>query len=293
MIHGGAGAIHSPERYEESLRRVIEAGADLLDKGGSALDAVVHCVTMLEDNPLYNAGCGSVLNSEGAVLCDASIMDGRTLDAGAIAGVSGVKNPVLLARAVMEKSRHVFLIGEGAEHFARQYGISFESPQYFLTEASMRQLASAKQNQTTALDHSETEKKLGTVGAVARDKSGNLAAATSTGGIVNQLPGRVGDSALIGAGTLADNASCAISCTGVGEHFIRTSLAKTAALLIEYRGMDADDAAHEAIRYLRDKVHGLGGLIIVDRDGVCGRACSTPGMLTAAASNGEIHVQTV
>ncbi len=293
MIHGGAGAIRSPERYEGSLRRVIEAGADLLDKGGSALDAVAHCVTLLEDNPLYNAGCGAVLNSEGAVLCDASIMDGRTLDAGAIAGVRGVKNPVLLARAVMEKSRHVLLIGAGAEHFALQHGIIFESPSYFLTEETVKQLASAKQKETMTLNSSKTEYKLGTVGAVARDKSGNLAAATSTGGIVNQLPGRVGDSALVGAGTLADNASCAISCTGLGEHFIRTSLAKTVALLVEYRGMRADAAANEAIRYLVEKVHGLGGLIIVDRNGACGRACSTPGMLTAMACNGEIHVQTV
>ena len=263
MIHGGAGAIHAPERYEGSLRHVIEEGAHLLKTGASALDAVTHCVVLLEDDPLYNAGRGSVLNADGIVECDASIMDGRTLDAGAIAGVRGVRNPVLLARAVMEKNEHVLLIGEGAARFAREHGISFEDAEYFLTEARIAQLSKAKEKQAIVLDHSQThERKLGTVGAVARDKSGNLAAVTSTGGVVNQRWGRVGNSAIIGAGTFADNASCAISCTGVGEHFLRTSLAKTAALFIEYRGMHAEEAANEAIRYLVDKVHGFGGLIM-------------------------------
>src|SRR6202040_550885 len=193
MIHGGAGAIHAPERYDGSLRRIIEAGAQLLETGASALDAVTHCVMLLEDDPLYNAGRGSVLNVDGIVECDASIMDGRTLDAGAIAGVRGVRNPVLLARAVMEKSEHVFLIGEGAERFAREHGISFEDAEYFLTEARIAQLAEAKKKQAIVFDHSKAnERKLGTVGAVARDRSGNLAAATSTGGLVNQQWGRVG-----------------------------------------------------------------------------------------------------
>lgn len=250
-------------------------------------------VMLLEDDPLYNAGRGSVLNADGTVECDASVMDGRTLDAGAIAGVRGVRNPVLLARAVMEKSGHVFLIGEGAERFAREHGIPFEDAEYFLTEARIAQLAKAKEKQAIVLDHSQTnERKLGTVGAVARDRCGNLAAATSTGGVVNQQCGRVGDSAVIGAGTFADNASCAISCTGVGEHFLRTSLAKTAALFIEYRGMRADEAADAAIQYLVDKVHGFGGLIIVDRDGACARAHSTPGMVTATVQNGQVDVQT-
>jgi L-asparaginase / beta-aspartyl-peptidase len=293
MIHGGAGAIRAPERFEGSLRHVIEAGVHLLKEGASALDVVTHCVVLLEDDPLYNAGRGSVLNVDGVALCDASIMDGRTLDAGAIAGVRGVRNPVLLARAVMEKSEHVFLIGEGAEKFASEHRIAFEDAKYFLTEARIEQLAKAKQKHATILDHSQTEaKKLGTVGAVARDKSGNLAAATSTGGVVNQLWGRVGDSAVIGAGTFADNASCAISCTGVGEHFLRASLAKTASLFVQYRGMRADEAANAAIRYLVDKVHGLGGLILVDRSGACARAHSTPGMVSATAENGKVHVQT-
>ena len=292
MIHGGAGAIHASERYEGSLRQIIEAGAHLLETGASALDAVTHCVMLLEDDPLYNAGRGSVLNADGVVECDASIMDGRTLAAGAIAGVRGVRNPVLLARAVMEKSDHVLLIGEGAQQFAREQHLSFEDAEYFLTEARIAQLAKAKEKQAIGLDHSQAEEsKLGTVGAVARDKSGDLAAATSTGGVVNQRRGRVGDFAIIGAGTFADNASCAISCTGVGEHFLRTSLAKTAALFVEYRGMRAAAAADAAIGYLVDKVQGLGGLIIIDHDGGCARAHSTPGMVTATAKNGEARIQ--
>lgn len=293
MIHGGAGAIRAPERFEESLRRVIGAGASLLSRGAPALDAVAHCVAALEDDPLYNAGRGSVPNADGFVECDASIMDGRDLEAGAVAGVRRVRNPVLLARAVMEKSGHVFLIGEGAEHFARQQGLAFEEDAYFLTDARLAQLAKAKAAQGVALDHSMIgEEKLGTVGAVARDKAGNLAAATSTGGVVNQFPGRVGDSPVIGAGVYADNAACAVSCTGVGEHFLRTSLARTVACLIEHRGLRAAAAAAAAIDYLTGKVNGLGGLIVVDRDGGCARAHSTPGMITAMAENGEIRIQT-
>ena len=253
-------------RFGTSSKRALA----LLEKGASALDAVTHCVVLLEDDPLYNAGRGSVLNAQGIVDCDASIMDGRTMDAGAIAGVRGIKNPVLLARAVLEASEHVFLIGEGAETFAREHKLSFEEADYFLTEHRVAQLARVKEKQSVALDHSQAnDLKLGTVGAVARDKDGNLAAATSTGGLVNKQFGRVGDSAVIGAGTFADNASCAISCTGIGEHFLRTSLARTAAFFIEYRGMRAQEAADAAIRYLTQKIQGLGGLILIDRDGGC------------------------
>ncbi|QXX74348.1 isoaspartyl peptidase/L-asparaginase family protein [Methylovirgula sp. HY1] len=291
MIHGGAGVIRAPENYDASLRHIIETGAALLDQGASALDAVTHCVALLEDDPLYNAGRGSVLNAQGIVDCDASIMDGRTLDAGAIAGVRGVKNPVLLARAVLEKSEHVFLIGEGAEIFAREHKISFEEADYFLTEHRVAQLARVKEKQSVALDHSQAnDLKLGTVGAVARDRDGNLAAATSTGGLVNKQFGRVGDSAVIGAGTYADNASCAISCTGIGEHFLRTSLARTAAFFVEYQGMNAQEAADAAIRHLTQKIQGVGGLILIDRNGECGQAHSTPDMLSATAVKGEIWV---
>lgn len=289
MIHGGAGAVRAPERFEPSLRQVIEQGAVLLENGASALDAVTLCVSRLEDDPLFNAGRGSVLNAEGIVECDASIMDGHTLAAGAVAGVRGVKNPVRLARTVMETSEHVLLIGEGAEEFARAHDIAFEEPAYFLTDYRVAQLARVKEKLAVALDHSD-DWKLGTVGAVARDRDGNLAAATSTGGLVNKQWGRVGDSPIIGAGTFADNASCAVSCTGIGEHFLRTALARTAALFVEDRGLTAQEAADEAIRYLKDKVQGLGGLIVVDRNGACGRAFSTPGMVSAAAVDGYIQI---
>ncbi|MGJ0621576.1 MAG: isoaspartyl peptidase/L-asparaginase family protein [Methylocystis sp.] len=291
MIHGGAGAIREPRRFESSLRAIVESGARLLAAGASALDAVVHCVALLEDDPLFNAGRGSVLNAEGEVLCDASVMDGRTLKAGAVAAIRGVKNPARLAYEVMEHSGHVLLVGEGAERFARGRRLAFEGEDYFITQERVAQLAKAKRKREIALDHSgAVDEKLGTVGAVARDRNGDLAAATSTGGVVNQRSGRVGDSPIIGAGTFADNASCAVSCTGVGEDFIRTSLARTAGFFVEHRAMPAEAAAREAIRYLVAKVNGQGGLIVVDRQGRCGRAHSTPGMLTAAFVGGAARV---
>jgi beta-aspartyl-peptidase (threonine type) len=293
MIHGGAGAIRDPRRYEASLRAIVKSGASLLAAGSSALDAVVHCVALLEDDSLYNAGRGSVRNAEGSVLCDASIMEGRTLKAGAVAAVRGVRNPVRLAYEVMEKSGHALLVGEGAARFARERRLAFESEDYFRTEERVAQLAKAKRKRETALDHSESDDTIfGTVGAVARDRNGDLAAATSTGGVVNQPAGRVGDSPIIGAGTFADNASCAVSCTGVGEDFIRTALARTVSFFVEFRGMQAEEAAREAIRYLVDKVDGQGGLILIDRQGRCGRAHSTPVMLTATFVNGVIRVET-
>lgn len=291
MIHGGAGAIRAPERFAPSLRAIIETGADLLTKGASALDAVTECVRLLEDDPLFNAGRGSVLNADGAIYCDASVMDGGGLAAGAIAGVRRVRNPVLLARLVMERTPHVFLIGEGAERFGRAQGVVFEEDAYFLTPERQAEFARAKARGATTLDHAATEEgKLGTVGAVARDNAGNVAAATSTGGLANQMFGRVGDSPVIGAGVFADNDSCAISCTGIGEQFLRTSLARIASIFVETQGMTATDAATAAIAYLVRKVKGSGGLIIVDRNGGCGAAYSTPGMLRASFENGKISV---
>jgi beta-aspartyl-peptidase (threonine type) len=293
MIHGGAGTIQAPESFSVSLQRIIEAGATMLAGGASALDVVAHCVMMLEDDPLYNAGRGSALNADGAAFCDAAIMDGRNLAAGAVAGVQGVRNPVLLARLVMERTPHVFLIGAGAERFGREQGVAFEESDYFVTTERRAQLARAKARHEASLDHmGPGGGKLGTVGAAARDSRGDLAAATSTGGLINQMYGRVGDSPVIGAGVFADNASCAISCTGVGEQFLRTSLARTAAFLVEERGLKAQEAAREAIAYLVRKVQGSGGLIVVDRDGGCGLAHSTPGMLTASARDGVIEIGT-
>lgn len=292
MIHGGAGAIREPAQYEGSLRAVIETGVRLLEAGASALDAVAHCVALLEDDPLFNAGRGSVLNAAGDIFMDASIMDGRDLSAGAVAGVRGVRNPVRLARAVMEKSGHVLLIGAGAEAFAASQGLAVEEPDYFRTETRLAQLMRAQARASVALDHAaDMEGKLGTVGAVARDLAGNLAVATSTGGVTNQAVGRVGDSPIIGAGTYADNQSAAISCTGRGEDFIRTTLARVAAFNVEAHGMAAPEAARAAIDHLARKTQGQGGLIIVDRAGRCARAHSTPGMLIASAQDGAIMVE--
>ncbi len=293
MIHGGAGAISEPGRFEPSLRRIVAAGAAALDQGATARDAVSLCVTLLEDDPLFNAGLGSVLNAKGRAECDAGIMDGRDLMAGAVAGVGRIKNPILAARAVMEKSPHVFLIGAGAEEFAAAHGVALVAESYFRTPERLQDLARAKARNETALDHvAPSAEKLGTVGAVARDRAGNLAAATSTGGMTNKLPGRVGDSPVIGAGVFADNASCAVSCTGVGEHFLRTSLARMVGFLIEDQGLDTQAATDAAIERLIGKVGGVGALIVVGRDGVCARARSAPGLLSALAHDGVIEVST-
>lgn len=292
MIHGGAGVVREPERFEGALRRIITQGTEFLDSGGEALDAVALCVQLLEDDPLFNAGIGSVLNAQGVAECDAAIMDGRDLSAGAVAGVRCVKNPILLARAIMEKSDHVFLIAPGAEEFARAQGIFCVPASYFQTQERLAQLARVKEKSTTALDHDAVEtKKLGTVGAVARDQRGNLAAATSTGGMTNKSFGRVGDSAVLGAGVFADNASCAVSCTGVGEHFLRMSPARTVAFLIEDLAMDTQSATQEAQRRLETKIQGVGGMIVIGKDGVCARARNTPSLLSAVAYNGAITIQ--
>ncbi len=292
MIHGGAGVVREPERFDSALRRIITRGAELLESGGEALDAVALCVQLLEDDPLFNAGLGSVLNAQGVAECDAAIMDGRDLSAGAVAGVGCVKNPILLARAIMEKSDHVFLIAPGAEEFARAQGICCVPARYFQTQERLAQLARVKEKSATALDHdAEETKKLGTVGAVARDQRGNLAAATSTGGMTNKSFGRVGDSAVLGAGVFADNASCAVSCTGVGEHFLRMSPARTVAFLIEDLAMDTQSATQEAQLRLEAKIQGVGGMIVIGKDGVCARAKNTPSLLSATAYNGAITIQ--
>lgn len=288
MVHGGAGAVSNNEAYREGMKRALQEGERILQSGGSALDAVERSVSVLEDDPVFNAGKGSVLNEDGEVEMDASIMEGKTLHAGAVAGVRGVKNPVSLARAVMEKTQHVFLIGDGAMAFAKSIGAPHMPNEYFLTDARIKQLAEAKKSDHVVLDHSSvSEKKYGTVGAVARDKNGMLAAATSTGGIVNKKFGRVGDTPLIGAGTYADNTTCAVSATGFGEQFIRTVLAKTIADLVEYRGLSASDAAKAGIACLVEKVQGLGGVIVIDAKGGYGSAYSTPGLAHGFVTEGE------
>lgn len=276
MIHGGAGELErvrneeSARPYLEGIELTLQRGRKILAQGGPALDAVEACTTMLEDNPLFNAGRGSVFNARGMVENDAAIMDGFNLDAGAVAAISGIANPVQLARRILEKSRHVLLAGQGALEFARQEGIKPVDQSYFHTDARWREYKQLENPAGTNDDDPQ-----GTVGAVAMDKSGNLAAATSTGGMIGKMAGRIGDSPLPGAGLYADNASCAVSCTGQGEHFMRTVLARHIADLIEIRELDVTTAVTRAIDYLQQKVSGRGGVIVIDRQGLCASGWTT------------------
>ncbi|MGE0589429.1 MAG: isoaspartyl peptidase/L-asparaginase family protein [Cyclobacteriaceae bacterium] len=289
-VHGGAGTIlkehmtSDKERaYHHALETAIKAGHGVLENGGSALDAVEKAVVELENTPLFNAGKGSVFTSVGTHEMDASIMDGRGLRAGAVSMVSGVKNPVSLARLIMEKSQHVFLVGTGAEAFAKSMNCEFENPDYFYDEFRYQQWQEVKGTEQTQLDHTEIrDKKFGTVGAVALDKHGNLAAATSTGGMTNKRFGRIGDSSIIGAGNYANNSTCAISCTGSGEFFIRGVVAYDISCLMEYKGMTLAQACEEVVHHKLKKIGGDGGLIGIDREGNLTLTFNTEGMYRAS-----------
>jgi L-asparaginase / beta-aspartyl-peptidase len=273
-VHGGAGTIlrskMTPEReaaYHAGLRRSLDAGRIILADGGSALDAVSAAVMALEDEPLFNAGRGAVYTSAGKQEMDAAVMDGRDRSAGAVAGICGPRNPVLAARAVMEHSGHVLLIGESAMEFCRRQGLAFAEPSYFYTEQrwqALQETLAMRQGGDEDLDES---RKHGTVGAVARDRHGNLAAATSTGGMTAKAPGRVGDSPVIGAGTWADNETCAVSATGHGEIFIRYAAAHEIASRMRYAGQSLDEAARAVVIDMLAPVGGSGGIIAVDRAG--------------------------
>ncbi len=274
-IHGGAGTIlradmnsEKEKSYRASLSLALEAGYRILEKGGSAVDAVKASVTALEDDPLFNAGKGSVFAKNGKQEMDASIMDGSNLMAGSVAAVRNVRNPIELAYAVMKKSQHVMLIGEGAEQFAKLNGIKFEPDDYFHSDFRHRQWQQLQGSNETALDHDvKVDKKFGTVGAVARDAQGNLAAATSTGGMTNKDFGRVGDCPIIGAGTYANNKTCAISCTGHGEPFIRAVTAYDVSCLMEYKGLDLKEAMDLVVHEKLMRIQGEGGMIGVDGNG--------------------------
>ena len=258
------------------LAEAVDIGYAILEKGGTSLDAVEAVVQRLEDDSLFNAGKGSVFNSDGKVELDASIMDGNTLKAGAVAGVHHVKNPIRLARTVMEKSEHVFFIGDGAEKFAQEHGLELVDESYFFTEARWQSLQKAKAKESL------TEKeKHGTVGAVALDQHGNLAAATSTGGMTNKKFGRIGDSPIIGAGTYADNETCAISATGHGEYFIRAVVAHDIASLIRYKRLSIQAAAEEVVMNKLAKLGGTGGIIAIDRNANIAMPFNTDGMYRA------------
>ncbi|WP_201863275.1 isoaspartyl peptidase/L-asparaginase family protein [Microvirga soli] len=273
-IHGGAGTIlrskMTPEReaaYHTGLRRALDAGRVVLADNGSALDAATAAVMALEDEPLFNAGRGAVYTSAGKQEMDAAVMDGRDRSAGAIAGICGPRNPILAARAVMEHSGHVLLIGESALEFCRQQGLAFEEATYFFTEQRWQALQETlAMRQSGAVDQDESRKH-GTVGAVARDRHGNLAAATSTGGMTAKAPGRVGDSPMIGAGTWADNETCAVSATGHGEIFIRYAAAHEIASRMRYAGQTLDQASRAVVIDMLAPAGGSGGIIAVDRAG--------------------------
>lgn len=274
VVHGGAGnGTRSPsEPLAKGAAEAAEVGFEVLRKGGSALDAVEAAVVFLEEFPLFNAGRGSCLTADGTVEMDASIMDGRNLEAGAVASVRGVRSPIRLARRVMSDTDHLLLAGEGAERFAREIGAAFEPEEWFITpEQRARYEELLEEVKARPLSNSE---KLGTVGAVAVDSQGNVAAATSTGGTILKRPGRVGDTPIIGAGTWADNEAGGISCTGHGESIIRTTLARWTADRME-EGLSPQQAAERAAAHLRQRVDGDGGLIVVAPDGRVGWAMNT------------------
>lgn len=296
-IHGGAGTVSNTkitkwkaQAYEEVLRRAYTVGYLTLQKGGRALDAVTEAILVLEDSSLFNAGKGSVFTHKGANEMDASIMNGANLNAGAVAGIQLVKNPILLAKTIMKKSKHVLLTGVDALEFAKEQGLDIEPEEYFYDEFRYQQWQKALAKDTVTLDHDSEagDKKLGTVGAVALDKKGNLAAGTSTGGMVNKKYGRIGDSALIGSGTYANNETCAISCTGHGEYFIRNVVAHDVAARMQYKGISLEEASNELVHGVLKKAGGRGGLVGIDRQCNIVTPFNTKGMYRGyKKSNGE------
>ena len=289
VVHGGAGNITKENMtsemetaYHEKLKEALNAGYAILENGGGSLEAVSAAIVIMEESPLFNAGVGAVFTNEGKNELDASIMDGASGLAGAVAGVSTIKSPILAARAVMENSEHVMMAGKGAEKFAREQGLEMVDPDYFFDERRFQQLKRIKDremgNQGMLPYNPSRQDKFGTVGAVALDQQGNLAAGTSTGGMTNKKFGRIGDSPIIGAGTYADNATCAVSCTGHGEYFIRSLVAYDIAALMKYRDMSLQQASNEVVMNKLQKKGGSGGVITLDRQGNISMVLNTSGM---------------
>jgi beta-aspartyl-peptidase (threonine type) len=303
VIHGGAGTITrgnmTPEterQYGTKLTEALQAGYKILRDGGNCLDAVEAAIRIMEDSPLFNAGKGAVFTNAGTNELDASLMDGATLKAGAVAVLKHIKNPISLARLVMEQSPHVMMVGEGAEAFARQQGIQMVKQKYFFAEHRWEQLQEAKRKEGKGSKNerpSASEKPhLGTVGAVALDLNGNLAAGTSTGGLTNKRFGRIGDSPIIGAGTYADNRTCAVSATGDGEYFIRLGIARDISALMEYGGKSVKEAATQVIMEKLPKLGGAGGVIALDRHGNHAWLFNTAGMYRGyVQSDGKIMIE--
>ena len=285
-IHGGAGTINKDLitslqelEYKSALQSALQAGENVLSNGGSSLDAVEAAVMVLEDNPLFNAGRGAVFTHDAAHEMDAAIMDGVQLKAGAVSGVSNIKNPVQLAKAIMDHSGSVMLAGEGANEFARKMNLQFEPDDYFFSQYRYDQLMKIRDTDTVKLDHSVSEpKKFGTVGAVALDVHGNLAAATSTGGLTNKRYSRIGDTPIIGAGTYANNKTCAVSCTGVGELFIRAVVGHDISCQMEYKGLSLEQACNELVHHKLIDLGGEGGLIAIDAKGNISMPFNSEGM---------------
>jgi len=319
VVHGGAGVIERPalgpkgdEAYRASLKTSTDAGAKVLDKGGSALDAVEAVLNILEDDPLFNAGRGAVFTSEGKNELDSSIMDGSNLKAGAVAGITHTRHPISLARAVMEKSPYVMMIGSGADAFGARVGLEQVDPSFFFTEARWQSLLTQLQQEGKPVparpagapapgavvpvafyDEPGDSRSHGTTGVVALDRKGNIAAGTSTGGLQGKMPGRVGDSPIIGAGTYASNKSCAVSATGSGEYFIRLGVAREICNLVLFKSMPIQQAADEVIHKELEALHGDGGVIALTPDGQTAFSFNTPGMFRARLSEGgqlEVHI---
>ncbi len=305
VIHGGSGTIprgsltqELEAQFRATLLEAVKAGQVVLTSGGTSENAVVAAIRLMEDSPLFNAGKGAVFTSEGKNEMDASIMDGNSSRAGAVSGVRRVKNPIEAARAVMNKSKHVLFAGEGADAFAKAQGLEIVEESYFATPHRLKQLEDAKKRDQIQLDHTpspdkktslDIDSKFGTVGAVALDSFGNLAAATSTGGLTNKMPGRIGDSPIIGAGTYAENGVAAISSTGSGEMFIRSVAAYDIAAQIKYAKLAPKEAADATLAHIK-AIKGNGGFIIVDASGGVTFAFSTDGMYRASAKGGEVPV---
>ncbi len=319
VVHGGAGDIDrarlGPEgdkAYRAALTRVVQAGAQVLDRGGSPLDAVEAAIRALEDDPLFNASRGAVFTADGKTELDAAIMDGATLRAGAVADVTHTRYPITLARAVMEKTPYVFLVGPGADAFSIQAGMEQADPSHFFTESRWQSLVKQLEKEGKPIpprpsgapppsqsvpmaqwQESAGMHRYGTVGVVALDRNGNVAAGTSTGGLQGKMPGRVGDSPIIGAGTYASNQSCAVSATGVGEYFIRYTVAREICALVQLQGLPLQQAADQVIQKQLAPIHGDGGVIAVTPDGQVAWSFNTPGMFRARLAEGgkiEVHI---
>jgi len=307
VIHGGAGGMkranfsESQENaYKEKMETSLNAGYEILQKGGSSIDAIQAAIIILEDSPLFNAGKGAVFNSEGQQEMDASIMNGKTLNTGAVAGINHVKNPILAANIVLDSSKHVLLSGKGAEILVKKYGAEMVPSSYFFTKKRFKQLEKLLGKDKTTLDHSALlqdrtlldDHKYGTVGAVAIDKNGNIAAGTSTGGMTNKKYGRIGDSPIIGAGTYANNATCGISSTGTGEYFIRTVAAHEVSSIIKYTNASPKEALHRVIFNQIEPLGGKGGMILIDKNGDVFWDFNTSGMFRGyKKSNGESIIE--